>query len=92
MEALIIIAISAFTLLINIPLGMWRGSVRKFSFTWFVAVHASVPVVIALRIWLDITSWAIPFLIALAIFGQNLGANVYKDKFSLQKVKKISEK
>ena len=39
-----------FTFAVNIPFGYWRESVRKFSPAWFVAVHAAVPLVIAVRL------------------------------------------
>ncbi len=37
------------TFVINVPFGFWRAGVRKFSPQWFLAVHAAVPMVIALR-------------------------------------------
>jgi hypothetical protein len=92
MEAVIIlIAVVLFTFLINIPLGMWRESVRKFSLAWIIAIHASVPLVIALRIWLDVSYWAVPFLIGIAIGGQFVGAKIYKNRIGLQNVKKVGE-
>jgi hypothetical protein len=42
-------AVALATLLINIPFGYWRESVRKFSPAWFVAVHAAVPLVVLMR-------------------------------------------
>jgi hypothetical protein len=64
--------------ILNLPFGYWRAGQRKFSPTWFVAVHAPVPLAIGLR-------WAvgIPFrlvllpLFILAFFGgQFLGARL----------------
>jgi hypothetical protein len=89
---IILIGLALFTFLVNLPLGMWRESVKKFSVAWFIAVHASVPVVIALRIWLDVTYWAIPILIGIAVLGQFFGARMYKNRVALQNVKKVGEK
>jgi len=42
------VAIAA-TFLVNLPCGWWRGGLHKFSPAWFVAIHAPVPMVVALR-------------------------------------------
>ena len=42
-------AVAAASLMSNLPLGAWREHTRKFSFEWFVAVHASIPFVVSLR-------------------------------------------
>jgi hypothetical protein len=63
---------------LNVPFGWWRAAQRKFSRTWFIAVHAPVPLAIGMR-------WAagIPFRVVLlpvfvaAFFGgQWLGARL----------------
>ena len=66
------------TFVINIPLGYWREGVRKFSARWFIAVHAAVPLVIALRILAGI-EWrilTIGFLVLCYFFGQFTGARL----------------
>lgn len=90
-SVIILIGLALFTFLSNLPLGMWRESVKKFSLAWFIAVHASVPVVIALRIWLDVTYWSVPVLIGIAVIGQFFGARIYRNKIALQNVKKVGE-
>lgn len=69
-----IILISLFCLLLNIPFGNWRSKQKKFSFLWFVYVHAPVPLVIALRLLLKVEVIYIPLFIAMAVLGQYLGA------------------
>ncbi|GGK12111.1 hypothetical protein GCM10010965_01400 [Caldalkalibacillus thermarum] len=90
-EILIVLGLIAFTYLVNVPLGMWRASVRKFSLTWMVAVHASVPVIIALRIWLGISNWLIPVLIGAAVLAQWTGSKLYQQKYAMEQVKKVGE-
>ena len=61
---------------INLPLGWWRCRRRKFSPSWFVAIHASIPVLIATRFALGLSLWIIPAEIVSAIVGQLTGARV----------------
>jgi hypothetical protein len=64
------------TFALNLPFGYWRGGLRKFSPAWFVAVHAPVPVVVALRFALGLPfRWvALPLFIAAYFGGQFLGS------------------
>lgn len=64
--------------LINLPFGYWREGVRKFSPAWFVAVHAAVPMIVLLRMALDI-EWRLvnlPFMVAAYFGGQTIGARM----------------
>jgi hypothetical protein len=65
----------AVTFAINLPFGYWRGGVKKLSPAWFVAIHAPVPMVIALRYVLGLPfRWgALPFLVAAYFGGQFVG-------------------
>lgn len=69
-------SIVLFCIVINLPFGMWRSGCRKFSLKWFVAVHAPVPLVIAVRLLLDVPSIYIPLFIAAAIGGQFIGGKM----------------
>ena len=60
-------------LLLNVPLGMWRSRTVKFSPAWFVAVHASIPVIVTVRILLGVRWVWIPLMIGLAVAGQLIG-------------------
>jgi len=68
------------TFLINLPFGYWRGTVRKFSFWWFVAIHAPVPIVIAIRKFHKLElSWELaPYLLGSYFIGQWLGRKIKK--------------
>jgi hypothetical protein len=58
------------TFALNLPLGYWREGVRKFSPQWFVAVHAAVPLVVALRLALGLPfRWSMLPLFVAAYFG-----------------------
>ena len=76
--AIKILLVSALCFLLNVPLGRWREHTRKFSWQWFLAVHASIPFIIALRIGLHLHPIAIPSNIASAVLGQLVGARFGK--------------
>ena len=69
-----ILLVSVICFLVNIPLGMRRERSKKFSLAWIFWVHASIPLIIALRIGLHLHPVAIPINIAAAILGQIVGA------------------
>jgi len=69
-----ILLVSVVCLLVNIPLGKLRERSRKFSWQWILWIHASIPLIIALRVWLQLHWVAIPINIASAVAGQFLGA------------------
>ena len=75
-----ILAVSVVCFLVNIPLGMMRERSRKFSLQWILWVHASIPLIIALRIGLHLHWIAIPINIAAAVLGQIIGAAPEKKK------------
>jgi hypothetical protein len=73
---MVIALFTLFCALINIPLGLWRRKYKKFSLPWILIVHASIPVVIAIRLWLDTKNIFIPLFIAFAILGQYTGGRI----------------
>lgn len=60
--------------LLNIPCGYIRERHAKFSALWLVWIHASIPLIIALRLSLSTSAKFIPVCIALAIAGQVIGS------------------
>lgn len=58
----------------NIPLGIWREHTKKFSPSWFVAVHAAVPFIGMLRKSVLMPKSAMAFTIAASILGQVIGS------------------
>jgi len=56
------------------PFGAWRVHLRKFSPGWFLAVHATVPFVAALRQATAMPRWALVLTIAGSVAGQLAGA------------------
>jgi hypothetical protein len=64
--------------LLNLPFGMWRAGVRKFSPAWFVAVHAPVPLAVGLRYAAGMGwQWqTLPLFVAAFFAGQFLGGRL----------------
>jgi hypothetical protein len=60
----------------NVPLGAWRHGLRRFSLAWFVAIHASIPLLVAIRLTLVRPNWVIPPEVALAVVGQLIGVRL----------------
>lgn len=58
----------------NVPLGIWREHVKKFSLSWFIAVHAAVPFIAMLRKSVLMPKTAMVFTIAASILGQVIGS------------------
>lgn len=63
---------------INLPFGWWRARLRKLSLPWFVAIHAPVPLVVALRWAAGIAfEWQVlPLFVAAYFAGQYTGARL----------------
>lgn len=71
-------AAAAAVFLLNLPFGYWRAGLRKLSAAWFVAIHAPVPLVIALRWLLGLPfRWTtLPLFVAAFFAGQWAGARL----------------
>lgn len=67
------------TAVINFLLGAWRAKYAKFSLQWWLLIHGSIPLVIPLRIALEIPQSIIPLLIATAI-GAQYGGRKWKER------------
>jgi hypothetical protein len=77
----------AVTFVVNLPCGYWRAALRKFSPAWFVAIHAPVPIVIALRFALGLPfRWAaVPLFVAAYFGGQFVGS-----RWRLRRLQQVS--
>lgn len=77
-----IIAIAIVTFALNLPLGMWRRRYKKLTLPWWLLVHASIPFVVALRIWLGTPHIYAVLFIAVAVAGQVIGSRYLGKKYS----------
>ncbi|XP_073051036.1 uncharacterized protein [Primulina eburnea] len=58
----------------NIPLGAWREHTKKFSLSWFTAVHAAIPFIAMLRKSVLMPKTAMALTVAGSILGQVIGS------------------
>jgi hypothetical protein len=63
-------------LAMNVPLGAWRRRQQRFSPAWFLAIHASIPFLVAFRFVFSLPVWVIPPEVMLAVAGQIVGARL----------------
>jgi hypothetical protein len=63
-------------ILCNLPLGYLRQGARKFSATWFLWVHLSIPFIAWLRIREGLSYGWIPLFFACAVAGQLIGGRL----------------
>lgn len=69
---------AALVAVVNLPFGYWRAGLTPRSARWFVAIHASVPLVVLIRLWLGIAlEWGtLPILMAAFALGQWAGGRL----------------
>ncbi|MBN1957091.1 MAG: hypothetical protein JXQ81_09570 [Desulfuromonadales bacterium] len=60
----------------NLPLGYLRVTSRKYSISWFVLIHLSIPFIILLRTYLGFSWRWIPATLFCAVVGQLLGGRM----------------
>lgn len=74
------IAASILALMLNIPFGYMRAKSKKYSFQWFLWVHASIPLIVWFRIANHLSYWIIIANVALAVFGQLTGSFILQKR------------
>jgi len=67
-----------FAFLANIPLGYLRQRSLRFSWQWFFYIHASIPLIIFLRVWLNFGWKWIPLTLGCAVLGQMAGGRLLR--------------
>ncbi|MBE0598150.1 MAG: hypothetical protein IH614_12850 [Desulfuromonadales bacterium] len=68
----------AIALLANIPLGYLREASRRYSYRWFLYIHLSIPLILAVRLGYGFGWPAVPPTIAFAVAGQILGGRLQR--------------
>ncbi|ESQ39668.1 hypothetical protein EUTSA_v10000944mg [Eutrema salsugineum] len=78
------LAIALMGMAANVPLGVWREHTKKFSPSWFVAVHAAVPFIAMLRKSVLMPKTAMALTIGASILGQVIGSRA--ERYRLKSV------
>lgn len=84
------ISLLAVSYLVNVPLGYIRESCPRFSIAWFFWVHASIPLIIYLRVSSGVSPWIIPATIFLAVLGQLTGGRLRRRARSVEDTERIN--
>ncbi|KAK4279705.1 hypothetical protein QN277_011441 [Acacia crassicarpa] len=74
----------------NVPLGVWREHTKKFSLSWFAAVHAAVPFIAMLRKTVLMPKSAMAFTIAASILGQVIGSRAERYRLKALDARKLT--
>jgi hypothetical protein len=83
-----LLAAAAIVTALNLPFGFWRAGVRRFSPRWIIAVHAPVPLVVAVRL-LSGLGWQLitfPVLIAAFFTGQFVGGRLRRRRWAVDEL------
>jgi hypothetical protein len=73
---IILLMLSLFAFFINLPMGMWRSKMAKYSWRWFLAIHLSIPIIFYIRTEAEISVMFIPIIIFAAVVGQLAGGRI----------------
>ncbi len=76
MNIALLLGVILIAFLVNVPLGRMRSRAAKFSWQWFVYVHASIPLIVGLRIGLGFGPSVIPLTLGAAVVGQLAGGRL----------------
>lgn len=81
-------AVAATSFVTNVPMGAWREHVVKFSPEWFVALHASIPLIIMMRKAVLLPQYAIIATIGSAVLGQLVGSRTERKRVATKTLKR----
>lgn len=76
---MLLILLTLFAFVINLPFGWLRSKTKKFSFYWFLYIHLPIPFVIVFRLLAGFSLRIVPIILAASILGQVVGARL--DRF-----------
>jgi hypothetical protein len=71
-----ILALFVLTLLLNLPFGYARSKAKRYSFRWFLYIHAPIPIIFIARTFSHIQFKYIPLFVVAAVIGQILGGKL----------------
>lgn len=77
-EKMLVIALLGMA--VNVPLGVWKEHTKKFSLSWFAAVHAAVPFIAMLRKSVVMPKTAMALTIGASILGQVIGSRAERHR------------
>ena len=76
MQIALLVGILVTAFAVNVPLGRLRARVPRFSWQWFLFVHASITLIVTLRIASGLGYAVIPLEVLAAVSGQLIGGQL----------------
>ena len=71
-----ILVLFVLTLLLNLPFGYARARSKKYSFRWFLFIHAPIPIIFIIRTFSHVQMKYIPVFFVAAVIGQVIGGKL----------------
>jgi hypothetical protein len=71
-----ILALFVITLLLNLPFGYARARSKKYSFRWFLYIHAPIHIIFIVRTLSHIQFMYVPLFVVAAVIGQIMGGKL----------------
>ncbi len=72
----LLILLTLFAFVLNLPFGFLRNKTKKFSFKWFLYIHLPIPFVVVFRLIAGFSLKIVPIILAASIAGQVIGARI----------------
>ena len=73
---MILLLVTFFALMLNLPFGYLRSKEKRLSVMWFVYIHVPIPFIFLLRKYAGLDYRVIPVIVIGAIAGQFLGGRL----------------
>lgn len=72
----LVVGLFSMAFILNVPFGFLRSKTRKLSLSWFLCVHATIPVIFLGRFFAHLGVAYVPFFIIAAVLGQIAGGKL----------------
>jgi len=72
----LVVGLFSSSFILNVPMGFLRSYTSKFSFNWFLCVHATIPFIYFGRMFSHLDYRYVPIFIAAAVLGQIMGGRM----------------
>lgn len=79
MGLLVVAVVSVVAFVVNVGAGRLRTRSAKFSVSWFLWIHLPIVVILPIRLWVGLSAWFIPLLVAVALAGQWVGGRLVRN-------------
>jgi len=72
----LVVGLFSLSYMLNLPMGYLRRKTRKYSISWFLCIHLSIPFIYLGRLFSGLDFRYVPIFIAAAVLGQIWGGRL----------------